>query len=167
MTVGVETYFAEVDGGNVVLRVIVATQEYIDTGSLGPPERWLLSDIDDGGYRKNRADIGDTYDPVRDAFIPPCPHRAWVLNEETCNWEPPVPKPREDWMDPPDRYNCYEWDERNAEWVLNNYRIVDKPEPEIDPLTGEYMKPTDPEIYTGIGTPGEFHTYGPYTPPAE
>jgi hypothetical protein len=40
-------------------------------------------------FRKNYAGIGYTYDPVRDAFIPPKPKDNWVLNEETCQWEDP------------------------------------------------------------------------------
>ena len=44
-------------------------------------------------YRKNYAGIGFTYDPVRDAFIPPKPYNSWVLNEQTCLWESTVPYP--------------------------------------------------------------------------
>ena len=40
--------------------------------------------------RKNHAGIGDTYDEDRDAFISPKPFNSWVLNEDTCRWEPPV-----------------------------------------------------------------------------
>ena len=40
-------------------------------------------------FRKNYASIGFSYDPVRDAFIPPRPtgDQKWVLNEDTCLWE--------------------------------------------------------------------------------
>jgi len=44
-------------------------------------------------FRKNYAGIGYTYDPVRDAFIPPKPNDSWVLNEETCQWEDPDGQP--------------------------------------------------------------------------
>ena len=37
-------------------------------------------------YRKNYAGIGYTYDPVRDAFIPPKPTPDAVLDEATCQW---------------------------------------------------------------------------------
>jgi hypothetical protein len=36
--------------------------------------------------RKNYAGIGFTYDPIRDAFIPPKPHPDFLLNEDTCTW---------------------------------------------------------------------------------
>jgi hypothetical protein len=40
-------------------------------------------------FRKNYAGIGFTYDAERDAFIPPKPEEGeWILNEETCLWEP-------------------------------------------------------------------------------
>jgi hypothetical protein len=44
-------------------------------------------------FRKNYAGIGYTYDQARDAFIPPTPFASWILNEDTCNWESPVPRP--------------------------------------------------------------------------
>jgi hypothetical protein len=44
-------------------------------------------------FRKNYAGIGSTYDAVRDAFISPKIHTSWVLNENTCRWEPPIPYP--------------------------------------------------------------------------
>jgi hypothetical protein len=43
-------------------------------------------------FRKNYAGIGHIYDPVRDAFIPPCPGEGWTLNAVTCLWEQPVTK---------------------------------------------------------------------------
>lgn len=46
-------------------------------------------------YRKNYAMVGHTYDPDRDAFIPPKPYESWVLNEDTCLWEAPSPKPND------------------------------------------------------------------------
>ena len=36
--------------------------------------------------RGNFAGIGFTYDPVRDAFIPPKPEGDWVLDETTLLW---------------------------------------------------------------------------------
>lgn len=61
--------------------------------------------------RKNYAGVGYTYDPDRDAFIPPRPDfPSWVLNEETCYWEAPIPYP-EDGSD-------YLWDENKGNWIL-------------------------------------------------
>ena len=44
-------------------------------------------------FRKNYAGIGFSYDPIKDAFIPPRPFPSWVLDENTCLWEPPVSVP--------------------------------------------------------------------------
>jgi hypothetical protein len=60
--------------------------------------------------RKNHAGIGYTYDSQRDAFIPLKPFNSWVLNEQTCNWEAPIPYPNND--------NQYTWNEENQNWTL-------------------------------------------------
>jgi hypothetical protein len=60
--------------------------------------------------RKNHAGIGYTYDEDRDAFIPPKPFNSWILNEDTCLWESPVPRPN-------DR-NEYKWNESEQNWNL-------------------------------------------------
>ena len=36
--------------------------------------------------RKNFAGVGYSYDPDRDAFIPPRPDGDFVLDEATCRW---------------------------------------------------------------------------------
>lgn len=59
-------------------------------------------------FRKNFAGIGYTYDPVRDAFIPPKPFASWVLNENTCLWGATVSIPTDG-----KRYN---WNENNLNW---------------------------------------------------
>jgi hypothetical protein len=46
-------------------------------------------------FRKNFAGIGYSYDPTRDAFLPPKLFASWSLNEETCEWNPPVPYPQD------------------------------------------------------------------------
>jgi hypothetical protein len=61
-------------------------------------------------YRKNYAGIGYSYDPQRDAFIPPKPFNSWVLNETTCLWDPPTPMPTDGQM--------YRWDEDTTSWVV-------------------------------------------------
>ena len=59
--------------------------------------------------RYNYAGINFTYDPDRDAFIPPKPFDSWVINESTCLWEPPVEYPADGGQ--------YVWDEDTTEWV--------------------------------------------------
>jgi len=59
--------------------------------------------------RFNYAGIGFTYDEERDAFIPPKPYDSWVLDEDTCLWEAPVPMPEDG--------EQYTWDEDAGDWV--------------------------------------------------
>lgn len=60
-------------------------------------------------FRKNYAGIGFTYDEQRDAFIPPQPYASWVVNENTCLWDAPVPYP--------DNGERYQWDEDQGQWT--------------------------------------------------
>ena len=60
-------------------------------------------------FRKNYAGIGYSYNQIRDAFIQPKPYASWLLNEETCLWESPVPYP--------DDGSKYQWDEITTAWV--------------------------------------------------
>jgi hypothetical protein len=60
--------------------------------------------------RKNHAGIGMTYDEDRDAFIPKKPFNSWILNEQTCLWESPIPYPQDN--------NQYKWNEQNQSWDL-------------------------------------------------
>lgn len=60
-------------------------------------------------FRKNYAGVGYTYDPQRDAFIPPQPYPSWILNEFSCLWEPPVTYPNND--------KLYQWNEETQSWT--------------------------------------------------
>ena len=61
-------------------------------------------------FRKNHASVGYTYDEERDAFIPPKEYPSWTLNETTCRWDPPTPKPVDD--------NTYMWNEEDKTWDI-------------------------------------------------
>ena len=65
--------------------------------------------------RKNHAGIGYTYDEDRDAFIAPKPFNSWVLNENTCQWQSPIPKPNRDGLEVNQYWN---WNEDNQSWDL-------------------------------------------------
>lgn len=60
-------------------------------------------------FRKNYAGIGYTYDPQRDAFIPPQPFASWLLDEQSCLWNAPIACP--------DDGKFYTWDEETTAWV--------------------------------------------------
>ena len=61
-----------------------------------------------GNVRKNYAGIGYTFDAERDAFIAPQPFLSWVLDEQTCKWESPVPMPTDGQM--------YTWNDELKSW---------------------------------------------------
>jgi len=67
----------------------------------------------DGNFRKNRAQVGFTYDLERDAFISPKPYKSWLLVEETCQWEAPVPYPDDGLM--------YSWNEELTDWEATGF----------------------------------------------
>lgn len=91
-------HFAEIGLNNVVLRVIVIDNGIVnDNGTeseaLGVKfcretfgGTWLQTSYN-SSFRKNFASTGSTYDPVKDAFIPPKLKETWILNESTCQWE--------------------------------------------------------------------------------
>jgi hypothetical protein len=59
--------------------------------------------------RFNYAGVNFTYDPDRDAFIPPQPFDSWVLDEGTCLWQAPISYPEDG--------GEYVWDEATTDWV--------------------------------------------------
>jgi hypothetical protein len=74
-------------------------------------------------FRKNHAAIGYTYDENRDAFIPKKPYNSWILNEQTCLWESPIPYPITNIQNKVSEYNgsvndLYSWNEEIKNWEL-------------------------------------------------
>ena len=118
------SHFAEIDSDNIVQRVIVISQENIDTGNWGNPSNWIQTSYNTRGgkhydqdgvedskvaLRYNFAGIGYSYDTDRDAFIAPKPYPSWTLVEANCQWEAPVAYP--------DDGKMYRWDEDVTNWV--------------------------------------------------
>tara|TARA_B100000929_G_C15429463_1_gene394147 strand:+ start:124 stop:495 length:372 start_codon:yes stop_codon:yes gene_type:complete len=115
-------HYAEIDNDNIVQRVIVANEEFIKSGKLGDPSKWIQTSYNTvkgqhqlGGtpLRKNYAGAGSIYDKDRDAFISPQPYPSWILNEDSCAWEAPSPRPE----DIVSRKLFYYWDEENLKWA--------------------------------------------------
>ena len=119
-------HFAELDNNNVVLRVVVISNDDVDAngGDLSTGAEDFVEALipaSSGGVawkqtsynnnlRKNFAGIGYTYDESRDAFLLPQPYPSWTLNETTCQWEPPTSYPD-------DNTKPYFWDESNLTWT--------------------------------------------------
>jgi hypothetical protein len=113
-------HFAKLDENNVVTTVVVVhNNELLVDGveseakgveflvSLFGESNWKQTSYN-ATIRKNAAGIGYTYDPDRDAFIPPQPFPSWLLDEQTCQWHPPIQYPSDD--------KRYEWDEQTTSW---------------------------------------------------
>lgn len=121
------SHFAKIQNG-IVTEVIVAEQDFINSGLVGPASEWVKTSYNtrggvhygedgqpDGGValRGNYAGIGYTYDSANDVFYAPQPYPSWTLNNTTWLWESPVPYPTDD--------KTYQWNEEQRNWVEVNY----------------------------------------------
>jgi len=101
------SHFAKIDSNNIVTEIIVAEQDFINSGAVGDSFLWVQTSYNNN-FRKNYAGVGFTYDKTRDAFYAPQPYPSWTLNEDTCLWEAPVAYPDDDKM--------YKWNEETQSW---------------------------------------------------
>ena len=122
-------HYAEIDSLQRVIRVLVVDDQdnqdnygnevdsigmkYLNDAFGGT---WLRTSYNTAGglhnlggvpFRKNYAGAGFTYDQDRDAFIPPRSFPSWTLDEATCQWEAPVPKPED---------GLHNWNEETQAW---------------------------------------------------
>jgi hypothetical protein len=116
-------HFAQLNETNIVINVQVVDNATIDNlpfpesepvgiqflNSLFDEENWKQTSYN-GRFRKNYAGIGFFYDADLDAFIPPKPYQSWLLDENTCQWQSPVPYPTDS--------ENYIWNEPTVNWVL-------------------------------------------------
>ena len=103
------SYFAEVDQSGVVLRVIVAEQDYINSGRIGNPSNWIECFLDEDGEinrKKMYPSKGWNYNSSADVFYSPQPYPSWAL-DEYYDWQPPVPRPES---------GDYVWNEASQSW---------------------------------------------------
>ena len=122
-------HFAEIDGQNVVTRVVVVGND-VETaaGPLGlndmhvDGETWCENFFKtspwkqtsySGKFRKQYAGAGFTYDAAKDKFISPQPYASWTLDGND-DWECPVPHPN----DVADK--VIRWDEENLQWIASD-----------------------------------------------
>jgi len=117
-------HYAFLDENNIVTQVIVGRNEYEVVDGISDWEAYYgnlhgqrcVRTSYNGNIRKNYAGIGFIYDDDRDAFIAPQPFASWLLDEDTCRWEAPIPYPG-------DEENIYSWDEEAGDWVLSQITI--------------------------------------------
>ena len=104
-------HFAEINEDNIVLRVVVVSNDLEETG-----EQWCSDNLTgtwkqtsyNNNIRKQFAGIGYTYDADKDIFIQPQPFPSWLLNEDS-DWIAPV--------DYPSDGKTHIWDEDLLTWI--------------------------------------------------
>lgn len=113
------THFAEIDENGIVLRVIVAEQDFIDSGKIGDPKNWIQTSNNTrkgihvlGGIplRENFASVGYTYDKINDVFRSPSPYPSWIL-KDNIEWISPIDNPKVD-------EQLYIWNEQDQIWQV-------------------------------------------------
>jgi len=115
-------HFAQLDENNSVIQVIVVNNDVLldangnESEQLGQEfctqllgGRWVQTSYN-ASFRKNYAGYDFTYDANLDAFIPPKPYNSWILDEQTGQWQAPVPYPADG--------ESYAWDEDTQSWIL-------------------------------------------------
>lgn len=138
-------HFAELDANNKVISVIVvdnsllldengneSEQLVLDLFQQNVGGKWVQTSYNNK-FRGRYAAIGGYYDEEKDLFIPPKPEMfpSWIINYETCLWEPPIPCPEkytiENWPKEYGEYTEYHghfWDEQTTSWVFSKREIV-------------------------------------------
>ena len=110
-------YFAKLNDSNIVEQIIVVHNNELLVNGVEVESKGIsfCQTLFGGNWkqtsdniRKNYAIIGYTYDAARDAFIAPKPFNSWTLDEATCRWQAPTPRPEDD--------GIYTWNEEDLEW---------------------------------------------------
>ena len=122
-------HFAELDGNNIVTRVVVAGND-VETaaGPLGTNdmhvdgETWCVNFFKggnwkqtsyNGNFRKQYCGKGYTFDSAKDNFICAQPFTSWALDENN-DWQAPVTFP----TDTEDKR--ISWDEAGQKWTATD-----------------------------------------------
>ena len=99
------SHFAKIDN-NLVTEVIVAEQDFINSGAVGDSFLWVQTSYNHN-FRKKMASKGDTYDKINDVFVAPKPYPSWTL-DASHDWQAPVAQP--------DDGKDYNWNEATTSW---------------------------------------------------
>ncbi len=99
-------HFAKIDSNNIVTQVIVAEQDFINSGAVGDSFLWVQTSYN-GNFRKQFGGVGYTYDKTNDIFVAPKPYASWTLDSNH-DWQPPTAMPSDG--------KDYYWDEDTTSW---------------------------------------------------
>ncbi len=126
-------HFAELDGNNVVTRVVVVGND-VETaaGPLGlndmhvDGETWCINFFKGGtwkqtsynnNFRKQYAGKGYTFDSAKDKFISPQPYASWALDGND-DWQAPVTYPTDTGTVEDPKF--IGWDEAGQKWTATD-----------------------------------------------
>ena len=109
-------YFAELDSNNMVVDVVVVSEDDAPDEATGiaflknltGKDKWIQT-FENGEKRKRNAGIRYTYDSVNDVCYAPQPYPSWIMNTTSWEWEAPVA--------PPANNEDLWWDEPTQSWV--------------------------------------------------
>ena len=145
------SHFAKVENG-LVTQVVVAEQEFIDTGALG--HGFIQTSYNtiggvhtQGGtpLRGNYAGVGFTYDATNDVFYAPQPFDNWVMNSSWL-WVPPIAMPVDEYF--------YTWNQETTAWVQGDLRPI--PEPVVEAVVEPVVEnPVEAVVEPVVETPVE------------
>lgn len=124
-------HFAKLNQDNLVIDVIVVANDVLLDSNNEEQEQlgidflnltfgehnWKQTSFN-GSFRKNYASVGYSFNEDLNTFIPEKPFNSWILNEDTCQWDSPKPRPEEN-----SPSIGYAWDEQIQEWVEINLSI--------------------------------------------
>jgi len=122
-------HFAELDGNNIVTRVVVVGND-VETaaGPLGDNdmhidgETWCVNFFKtpnwkqtsyNNNFRKQYCGKGYTFDAAKDKFISPQPYDSWALDGND-DWQAPVTPP------PDTTDKVISWDEAGTKWTATD-----------------------------------------------
>jgi len=124
------SHFAKVING-IVTEVIVADQDFINSGAVGLASEWIQTSYNTRGgkhydpttgkentsaqnpaLRANYAGIGYIYDAKNDVFYAPQPYPSWTISAPNWTWMPPVPFATDG--------KTYLWNETAKSWDVVN-----------------------------------------------
>jgi len=120
-------HFAELDGDNKVIRVVVVGNDCVPSDMHVDGEAWCQNFFKGGtwkqtsynhNFRKQYAGKGFTYDAAKDKFLSPQPFASWALDGND-DWEAPVPTPTVTTYDGDKRYTIA-WNEDNQRWTATD-----------------------------------------------
>ena len=98
-------YFAQIDDNNIVTKVAVVSQEFLQANPQRYPGRWVETFFDTSD--KTYAGIGMEYLEDEQDFKPQQPFASWIWANKI--WNPPTPMPSTG--------GPYRWSEEDLAWV--------------------------------------------------